>query len=93
MFATGRARTGAPRLFILDEPSQGLAPLLATELYRTLAELASNWTTILLVDQNVSATLAVAEKLHRLEQGRIVLQRRAAELPDTDEIRRLNLGT
>jgi len=92
MLAIGRALMSAPRLLMLDEPSQGLAPLLVTELYRTLAEIASNRTTILLVEQNVSAALAVAQSLHVLEQGRIVMQGGAADLRDNDEIRRRYLG-
>lgn len=92
MLAIGRALMSAPRLLMLDEPSQGLAPLLVTELYRTLARIASSNTTILLVEQNVSAALQVAQSVHVLEQGRIVLQGEAAELKDNDEIRRRYLG-
>jgi branched-chain amino acid transport system ATP-binding protein len=73
MLALGRALMGAPRLLLLDEPSMGLAPLLVEEIFAVIAELKAEGTTILLVEQNASAALEVADRAYVLENGRIVL--------------------
>ena len=74
MLAIGRALMGAPRLLLLDEPSMGLAPLFVEEIFAIIAALKADGTTILLVEQNASAALDVADHAYVLETGRIVLE-------------------
>jgi branched-chain amino acid transport system ATP-binding protein len=80
MLALGRALMGAPRLLLLDEPSMGLAPLFVEEIFGIIASLRSEGRTILLVEQNASAALEVADYAYVLETGRIVLQGPAAQV-------------
>src|SRR3954453_8431849 len=80
MLAMGRALMGAPRLLLLDEPSMGLAPLFVEEIFRIISSLKADGTTILLVEQNASAALDVADHAYVLETGRIVLSGPAAEV-------------
>jgi branched-chain amino acid transport system ATP-binding protein len=80
MLALGRALMGAPRLLLLDEPSMGLAPLFVEEIFSIIADLKREGTTILLVEQNASAALEVADVAYVLENGRIVLSGPAADV-------------
>lgn len=73
MLAIGRALMGAPRLLLLDEPSMGLAPLFVEEIFGIVASLKREGTTILLVEQNASAALEIADEAYVLETGRVVL--------------------
>ena len=79
MLAFGRALMGAPELLLMDEPSMGLAPLFVEEIFNAIADLRRDGVTILLVEQNASAALDVADYAYVLETGRIVLQGSAAE--------------
>ena len=72
MLALGRALMGAPKLLLLDEPSMGLAPLFVEEIFAIIADLKREGITILLVEQNASAALDVADYAYVLETGRIV---------------------
>jgi branched-chain amino acid transport system ATP-binding protein len=80
MLAFGRALMGAPRLLLLDEPSMGLAPLFVEEVFAAIASLRAEGVTILLVEQNASAALDVADYAYVLETGRITLEGTAAEV-------------
>jgi branched-chain amino acid transport system ATP-binding protein len=80
MLALGRALMGVPRLLLLDEPSMGLAPLFVEEIFAIIADLKREGSTIMLVEQNASAALEVADYAFVLETGRIVLQGKAAEV-------------
>ncbi|HEY2133609.1 MAG TPA: ABC transporter ATP-binding protein [Acetobacteraceae bacterium] len=73
MLALGRALMGAPRLLLLDEPSMGLSPLFIEEIFFIIGELKRDGITILLVEQNASAALEVADHAYVLETGEIVL--------------------
>ncbi len=73
MLAIGRALMGAPRLLLLDEPSMGLAPLFVEEIFAIVASLRREGTTIMLVEQNASAALEIADEAYVLETGRVVL--------------------
>jgi branched-chain amino acid transport system ATP-binding protein len=73
MLALGRALMGAPRLLLLDEPSMGLSPLFIEEIFVIIDELKRDGITILLVEQNASAALEVADQAYVLETGEIVL--------------------
>ena len=80
MLAIARALMTNPDLLLMDEPSEGLAPLLVQRLREELTELKTSGLSILLVEQNVRLALAVADHVHIIERGRIVYQGRPAEL-------------
>ena len=72
MLACGRALVGNPTILLMDEPSEGLAPLLVRELRRILGELKARGTSILLVEQNLAFALRVADHVYLMSKGRIV---------------------
>ncbi len=92
MLAIGRALMGAPRLLLLDEPSMGLAPLLVEEIFAIIAALKADGTTILLVEQNASAALEVADFAYVLENGRVVLSGPASEVANNPAVAAAYLG-
>jgi branched-chain amino acid transport system ATP-binding protein len=92
MLAIGRALMATPRLLLLDEPSMGLAPRLVAEIFAQIAALKSQGTTILLVDQNANAALAIADRGYVMETGRIVLEGRGAELLRDPQVQHAYLG-
>ncbi len=92
MLAIGRALMGEPRLLLLDEPSMGLAPRLVDEIFGHVAALKARGTTILLVDQNARAALAVADRGYVMEVGRISLAGSAATLLGDERVRQTYLG-
>jgi branched-chain amino acid transport system ATP-binding protein len=92
MVAVGRALMLDPKLLMLDEPSQGLSPKVATEMYEKLGEIHAGGTSILLVEQSVAAALKYTSRAYVFERGRITLEGTSAELQDNDEVRRTYLG-
>ncbi len=92
MLAIGRALMCRPRLLMLDEPSMGLSPIMMRRIFDALGELKVAGTTVLLVEQNASAALALADEAHVLETGRIVLSGSAADLRDNAQVRKAYLG-
>ena len=92
MLAIARALMGRPTLLLLDEPSLGLAPKLVAELMGTLVALHRDGLTLLLVEQNATAALAIADRAVVLETGRVRLQGSAAELRHDPELQALYLG-
>ena len=92
MLSIGRALLGRPRLLLLDEPSMGLAPLLVEEIFRVVRELNRSGVTVLLVEQNARAALAIADRGYVLETGRVVLSAAASELLADEGVRRAYLG-
>lgn len=92
MVAVGRALMLKPKLLMLDEPSQGLAPKLVTEMYQQLAQVHALGTSVLLIEQNTTAALKYATRAYVMEQGRIVNSGTAEELRGSDEIRKAYLG-
>ena len=92
MLAMGRAMMARPELLLLDEPSLGLAPKLVDVIMETIVTLNSRGMTILLVEQNASKALEIADRGYVLETGRIILQGPAAELVEDSEVRRAYLG-
>ena len=90
MLAIGRALVANPHLLLVDEPSQGLAPLIVEEVYRILSELKSTGVSILIVEQNALLALKIADRAYVLDSGRIVHEGAAAELAaDQNRIRTL----
>jgi branched-chain amino acid transport system ATP-binding protein len=92
MLAVGRALMARPRLLMLDEPSTGLAPKLATSAYQALAALKQTGVTLLVAEQQVPLALSLADRGYVLENGRIRLQGAAEELERNPEVRRAYLG-
>ncbi len=92
MLAIGRALMGSPRLLLLDEPSMGLAPLFVEEIFSIIASLRAEGTTILLVEQNASAALDVADHAYVLETGRIALSGPAAQVAADPAVAAAYLG-
>ena len=92
MLAIGRGLMGEPRLLILDEPSLGLSPLLVEEMFALIARINREGLAILLVEQNVVQSLAVAHRAYVLENGRIALSGKASELAENPELRKSYLG-
>ena len=92
MLAIGRALMGAPKLLLLDEPSMGLAPLYVDEIFAIIADLRREGTTVLLVEQNASAALDVADHAYVLETGRIVLEGPAATIAADPAVAAAYLG-
>jgi branched-chain amino acid transport system ATP-binding protein len=92
MLAIGRALMARPKLLLLDEPSMGLAPRIVAEIFSIIRALRDAATTILLVDQNARAALAIADRAYVLEVGRIALSGRGAELLDNPRVQQAYLG-
>lgn len=92
MLAMGRALMSHPKLLMLDEPSMGLAPLLVEQIFDIIRQLHADGTTILLVEQNAQAALAVADRGYVLETGRIVTEGTGTALLESDAIRKAYLG-
>ena len=92
MVALGRALMGKPSLLMLDEPSLGIAPKFAQLIFGVLAEIRAAGTTMLLVEQNLRAALALADRAYVLQTGSVVMSGAADELVSSDDVRRSYLG-
>lgn len=84
--AIARALLTDPRLLILDEPSLGLAPSITDRLFETIAELRAEGTTILIVEQNVGRTLAIADRAYVMARGVVTLAGTASEVMEREDI-------
>jgi branched-chain amino acid transport system ATP-binding protein len=93
MVAVSRALRAAPRVLLLDEPSAGLAPRLVYELLATMRMLVDRGLSLLLVEQNVRATLELVDELYLLERGRLVAKGPAATMKDDPRILDAYLGS
>lgn len=92
MLAMARALMGRPTLLLLDEPSMGLAPLLVDEIFRVVKELKSQGITIVLVEQNAHAALAIADFGYVLETGNVLLSGPGPELLQNEQVKKAYLG-
>jgi branched-chain amino acid transport system ATP-binding protein len=92
MLAIGRGLMAAPKLLLLDEPSLGLAPLMAQRIRDLIKEINAAGTAVLLVEQNAALALSIAHHGYVLENGRIVMDRPAAELVRDSDVREFYLG-
>lgn len=90
--AIARALASNPKMLLLDEPSMGLAPLAAREVFALITELRSKGLTILLVEQNARAALKIADRAYVLESGKVVLSGSASSVASSDDVRRAYLG-
>ena len=92
MLALGRALMARPRLLLLDEPSMGLAPLMVKEVFAAIRKLRDSGLTVLLVEQNASATLQIADRAYVIETGEIILEGAASDFAHNPEVKRAYLG-
>ncbi len=93
MLAIGRALMCRPKILLLDEPSMGLAPLMVSEIFKTIARLrAVSRTTIFLVEQNARAALKLSDRGYVMETGKIMFEADAADLLENKEVQRAYLG-
>ena len=92
MVAIARGLMGRPDLIMIDELSLGLAPMIVDEIIQRLPEIAASGTSVLLVDQDVDAALAIAERAYVLETGHVVLSGKAGELLADQRVRESYLG-
>ncbi|WP_169566512.1 ABC transporter ATP-binding protein [Sneathiella limimaris] len=93
MVAIARALMSAPKLLMLDEPSLGLAPIVVNELFETLKSIRASGVSMLIVEQNVQASLGVADRGYVMETGRIVGEGSAQELLSDPNLEKAYLGT
>ena len=92
MLAVGRALMTSPALLLMDEPTEGLAPLIVREVGHIIGELRREGLSILLVEQNLPFALSVADRVHVLSRGQIVHSSTPAELAANDEVKSRHLG-
>ena len=92
MLAIARAMMSRPKLLMLDEPSLGLAPLLVQDIFQTIKNINLDGTGVLLVEQNATQALKIADYGYVLESGRIVLEGSATELKEDKNVQELYLG-
>jgi len=92
MLAIGRCLMGQPRLIMFDEPSLGLAPAVVHEVFATIRALHGQGMTVLLVEQNVAASLKLADRAYVLENGSVVLEGHGKALLDDPRVREAYLG-
>jgi len=92
MVAIARGLMARPKLLLLDEPSLGLAPLIVQQVYKIIAEIQRQGTTVLLVEQNAHVALGIADRGYVLETGSLVAQGRPQELWKNEEIQAAYLG-
>jgi branched-chain amino acid transport system ATP-binding protein len=92
MLAIGRALMTNPRLLILDEATEGLAPLIRAEIWRCLARLKADGLAILVIDKNVEALTRIADRHYLIERGRVVWTGTSRELADARDVQHRYLG-
>lgn len=92
MVAIGRGLMSCPKLLIFDEPSIGLSPLLTDIMFDIIEKIKKDGVTIMLVEQNVQNALKLADRAYVLEQGKISMEGKAAELLENEELKKAYLG-
>ncbi len=93
MVAIGRALMSRPKLLLLDEPSQGLSPLLVTEILGVVVKLQQRGISVLLVEQNAAASLALSDRAYVFEMGKVVLEGNARDIAEKEEVKKAYLGS
>jgi branched-chain amino acid transport system ATP-binding protein len=92
MVAMGRALMSRPRLLLMDEPSMGLSPALVQQNFRIIKEVHESGVAVLMVEQNATMALSIADRGYVLSTGEIVLEGRAGELLQSEDLKRAYLG-
>jgi branched-chain amino acid transport system ATP-binding protein len=92
MVAIGRGLMSIPKLLMFDEPSLGLAPILVREIFDVIRKIQKEGTTVLIVEQNVKQTLAIADRAYVLETGKVVMQGTGKDLLNDPHVKAAYLG-
>jgi branched-chain amino acid transport system ATP-binding protein len=92
MVAIGRGLMAMPKLIMFDEPSLGLAPILVREIFDIIGKIGDQGSTVLIVEQNVKQTLAIADRAYVLENGRVVMHGPGKELLNDEHVKTAYLG-
>ena len=92
MVAMGRALMAKPRLLLMDEPSMGLAPILVERSFEIIKQVHDSGVAMLIVEQNANVSLAIADRGYVLSTGRLVLEGKASELAEDEDLRKAYLG-
>jgi branched-chain amino acid transport system ATP-binding protein len=92
MLAIGRGLMSCPKLLLLDEPSLGLSPLVAKDVFRMVTQINAQGVTVLLVEQNALRALAISQRAYILENGRVALHGSSKDLLSDERVRRAYLG-
>ena len=92
MVAMGRALMSKPRLLLMDEPSMGLAPILVERSFEIIQQVHESGVAMLIVEQNANVSLSIADRGYVLSTGRIVLEGKASELAENEDLRKAYLG-
>lgn len=92
MLSMAQALLTKPKVYLLDEPSSGLAPKIVHLVFEATKQLVRTGSTVLMVEQNARAALAMSDRVYVMERGRIVLQGPSSEVSENDHIRRAYLG-
>jgi branched-chain amino acid transport system ATP-binding protein len=92
MVAMGRALMNQPKLLLMDEPSMGLAPILVERSFEIIKQVHESGTAMLVVEQNANVSLSIADRGYVLSTGRLVLEGKAADLIENEDLRRAYLG-
>jgi branched-chain amino acid transport system ATP-binding protein len=92
MVAMGRALMSRPKLLLMDEPSMGLAPILVEKSFEIIKQVNDEGVAILVVEQNANVSLSIADRGYVLSTGRVVLEGKAGELRENDDLRKAYLG-
>jgi branched-chain amino acid transport system ATP-binding protein len=92
MLAIGRGLMSKPKLQMFDEPSLGLSPILVRDIFNVIKRIKAEGTTVLIVEQNVKQSLAIADRAYVLENGRITMQGTGAELLTNEHVKTAYLG-
>jgi branched-chain amino acid transport system ATP-binding protein len=92
MLAIGRALMTRPRLLMLDEPSQGIMPILVDEIFAAIRAIRATGVTILLVEQRLTESLEISDRAYVLQTGHVIMSGSAAEIAANSDVRRVYLG-
>jgi branched-chain amino acid transport system ATP-binding protein len=92
MLAMGRALMARPKVLLMDEPSMGLSPIMVDKIFEVVGDIHSRGTTVLLVEQNASRALQLANRGYVMESGEITMSGQAAALLDDPKVRAAYLG-
>jgi branched-chain amino acid transport system ATP-binding protein len=88
MLAMARVMIGAPRLVLIDEPSEGLAPMIVSDIFAVISEMKAANTIVLLVEQNLAGALALSDRFYAIERGAVVLARQSGAPNAREELLR-----